>query len=445
MTNAWLAAGLGAVVVLDIALLWIVLGPTLARRLDERNAARRTGVADGGALDIRAIAALDPSSVLGDGVPSAAYDRVVRVASWAYLLSTAVIVYATGLWPDAEDPLLLVLAIGGIFILFAHDVLPAAGLGPARFVVEGAVAITLVSIVIALTGGAASPFFYAYPLVVAGAALVVRPLVTVAFAGAATGGYLVAVLVAADGTTPDTGSLAIVAVNLTALALLAYVAMVVAREQRRTRDAAVRLSTIDAMTGLANRGYIIAALEREIDRATRYRRGFCVLMADLDGLKELNDTYGHRVGDRALSAVAGVIRENVRRIDTPARLGGDEFIVLLPETDREGARVVADKIRQGVAAVGLGERGERIPLAVSIGLGEWTPGRSLDDVMAAADDAMYDVKRLVRRRPNGRTALEATGPGRPPSAADRVAPDALPAAPFAEPVATGAGRSFDAD
>ena len=432
MTNAWLAAGLGAVVVLDIALLWIVLGPALARRLDERNAGRRNGAGDGAALDIRAIAALDPSSVVGDGVPSTAYDRVVRVASWAYLLSTAVVVYATGLWPAAEDPLLLVLAIGGVFILFAHDVLPATGLGAARFVVEGAVAITLVSLVIALTGGAASPFFYAYPLVVAGAALVVRPLVTVALAGAATGGYLVAVVVAADGTTPDPGSLAIVAVNLTALALLAYVAMVVAREQRRTRDAAVRLSTIDAMTGLANRGYIIAALEREIDRATRYRRGFCLLMADLDGLKEINDTFGHRVGDRALAIVAGVIRENVRRIDTPARLGGDEFVVLLPETDRDGARVVADKIRQGVAAAGLGERGERIPIAVSIGLGEWAPGRSLDEVMAAADDAMYDVKRLVRRRPNGRTTLEPVGPGRPMTAAER-------AEASAEPVATGAG------
>jgi diguanylate cyclase (GGDEF)-like protein len=419
VTNAWLAAGLGVVVVLDIALLWIVLGPALARRLDERNARRRDG-ADGGALDIRAIAALDPASVLGNGVATAAYDRVVRVASWAYLLSTAVVVYATGLWPAAEDPLLLVLAIGGVFILFAHEVLPAAGLGAARFVVEVAVAITLVSIVIALTGGAASPFFYAYPLVVAGAALVVRPHVTVALGGVAIAGYLVAVVVAADGTAPDPGSLAIVAVNLTALVLLAYVAMIVAREQRRTRDAAVRLSTIDALTGLANRGYIIAAVEREIDRATRYRRGFCLLMADLDGLKELNDTYGHRVGDRALSIVADVIRDNVRRIDIPARLGGDEFVVLLPETDRDGARVVADKIRQGVAAVGLGERGERVPIAVSIGLGEWAPGRSLDDVMAAADDAMYDVKRLARRRPNGRTTMAAVGPGRPSGAADGV-------------------------
>jgi len=420
VTNAWLAAGLGMVVVLDIALLWIVLGPALARRLDERNAGRRRDAAGGAALDIRAIAALDPSSILGNGVPTMAYDRVVRVASWAYLLSTAAVVYATGHWPDAEDPLLLVLAIGGVFILFAHDVLPAAGLVAARFVVEGAVAITLVSIVISLTGGAASPFFYAYPLVVAGAALVVRPIVTVALGGAAIGGYLVAVAVAAGGVAPDPVSLAIVAVNLTALVLLAYVAMVVAREQRRTREAAVRLSTIDALTGLANRTYIIAAIEREIDRATRYRRGFCLLMADLDGLKELNDTFGHRVGDRALSTVAAVIRENVRRIDTPARLGGDEFVVLLPETDRDGARVVADKIRQGVAAAGLGERGERIPIAVSIGLGDWAPGRSIDDVMAAADDAMYDVKRHARRRPNGRTALEAVGPGRPATTAERA-------------------------
>lgn len=418
MTNAWLAAGLGAVVVLNIALIWIVLGPALGRRLDERSA-RRDAAAGAAALDIRAVAALDQASVLGDGVPAAAYDRVVRVASWAYLLSTAALVYATGLWPAAEGPLLLVLAIGGVFILVAHDLIPTTGLGVTRIVVEAAVAITLVSIVIALTGGAASPFFYAYPLVVAGVALVARPLGTVALGAVAIGGYLAAVLAVADGPPTDPGSLSLVAVNLMALVLLAYVAMVVAREQRRTRDAAVRLSATDALTGLANRGYVIAALEREIDRATRYRRGFCVLMADLDGLKEINDTYGHRVGDRALATLAGVIRESVRRIDTPARLGGDEFVVLLPETDREGASVVADKIRQGVAAAGLGERGERIPIAVSIGVGEWVPGRSLDDLMAAADHAMYDVKWQTRRRPNSRTALAAVGPGRSPIAAER--------------------------
>ncbi len=412
MTNAWLAAGLGVVVVIDLALAWIVFGPALTRRLARRGAGWDGGGAPGGSLDLRAIAALDPTSVLADGVPAAAYDRVVRIASWAYLLSTAVVVYASGLWPAAEEPLLLVLAIGGVFILVAHDVLPATRLGPARFVIEAAVALTLVSIVVALTGGAASPFFYAYPLVVAGAALVVRPASAVVLVAVAVGGYLVAVAVAAGGSPLDAGQVAIITVNLTALVLLAYVATVVAREQRRTRDAALRLSTVDALTGLANRAYILAAIEREIDRATRYQHIFCVLMADLDGLKEINDSLGHRAGDRALAAVAGVIGDNIRRIDTPARLGGDEFVVLLPETDRDGARVVAEKILQGAEAVRITERDRRIPIGVSIGIGEWAPGRTLDDVMAEADDAMYHEKRRLRR--------VAMGPG-PDAAAPAIA------------------------
>lgn len=411
MTNAWLAAGLGVVVAVDLVLAWIVLGPAIARRLDGSGAGRPDG-GPGGALDLRAIAALEPGSLIADGLSIAAYDRVVRVASWAYLLSTAVIVYLTGLWPEAEEPLLLVLAIGGVFILLAYDILPSVGLGSTRFVIEGAVAITLITLVVALTGGATSPFFYAYALVVAGAALVVRPSATVVLAGLAIAGYLVAAVVATGGAPLDDGEVAIAAVNLTALLLLAYVAAMVAREQRRTRDAALRLSTVDALTGLANRAYVLAAVEREIDRATRYRHRFCILMADLDGLKELNDTLGHRAGDRALAAVAAVIRENVRRIDTPARLGGDEFVVLLPETDRDGARVVAEKIRQGTAAVRVVERDRRVTIGVSVGVGEWAPGRTIDDVMAEADDAMYRDKRRTRGPGSADGAgLTPVGPG----------------------------------
>ena len=118
-----------------------------------------------------------------------------------------------------------------------------------------------------------------------------------------------------------------------------------------------------------------------------------------------------------------MIRENVRRIDTPARLGGDEFVVLLPETDRDGARVVADKIRQGVAAAGLGERGERIPIA------RLDRARRVGARPVARRHHGRRGRRHVRReaacarrRPNGRTALEAVGPGRPPrpSAAERA-------------------------
>lgn len=308
MTNAWLAAGLGLVVTVNLALAWIVLAPALRRRLDGRAALRRDEDRTGGAFDGRGTATLDGTAPLADGVPVATYDRVVRVASWAYLLSTGAIVYASGLWPGAEGTILLVLALGGLFVLLTHDILPLGRLGPVRPVAEGTVAITVVSAVVALTGGALSPFFYGLPLVVVGAALIVPPFVTTVLGTAAIGGYLAAIAVAADGMALDQGQTVLLIVNVSAVVLLAYVATVVAREQRRTRDAAVRLSATDALTGLANRAYILAAIEREIDRATRYRRGFAVLMVDLDGLKELNDTFGHRTGDRALAAVAAIIR-----------------------------------------------------------------------------------------------------------------------------------------
>ena len=100
---------------------------------------------------------------------------------------------------------------------------------------------------------------------------------------------------------------ATVGVNLTALILLAYVAMVIAREQRRTRDAAIRLSTVDSLTGLFNRTFFFAAIDREIARSARSGRGFCLLMMDLDELKAINDRLGHFQGDRVLRGVGEVI------------------------------------------------------------------------------------------------------------------------------------------
>jgi len=300
VTNAWLAAGLGAVVALDLALLWLVLGPTVARWRDERSVGRRDGGAGGTALDIMAIAALDPSSMLTGGVPTAAYDRVVRVASWAYLLSTAVVVYATGLWPEAEDPLLIIVAIGGIFILVAHDLLPGTILGGGRFVIEGAVAITIVSMIVLPHRWRVEPVLLRLPAR-RGRGRPRRPTASSPWPSrsVAIAAYLVAVAVAARRRRARGRHVAELAVNLAALVLLAYVrdgrAPASSDARARPRSASPRSTP---STGLANRAYILAAVEREIERATRYEHGFCVLMADLDRLKELNDTRGHRRATR---------------------------------------------------------------------------------------------------------------------------------------------------
>jgi diguanylate cyclase (GGDEF)-like protein len=193
-----------------------------------------------------------------------------------------------------------------------------------------------------------------------------------------------------------------VGINLTALVLLAYVAMVIAREQRRARDAAIRLSTVDPLTGLFNRTFFFAALDREIARSARSNRGFCLLMMDLDELKAINDRQGHYVGDRVLHGVGEAIRTRVRRIDTAARYGGDEFVVLLPETDPTGAYVLAEKVRIGVTELQVSVPGAELRPSISVGVVSYPDdGRTSDELMISADQAMYASKRGGKNRVMG--------------------------------------------
>lgn len=336
-----------------------------------------------------------------DGLPNPAYDRIVRIVAWVFLLTTTAIVAATGLWAETQPAILVLLAFGGLFVVVVHDILPADILGPAKFVLEGSVAITLGTLLVALTGGVASPFFFAFPLIVGGAALVVSSTITVALAGGATLGYVLGVLAGSPAGTPGPATAATVGVNLTALLLLAYVAMVIAREQRRTRDAAIRLSTVDSLTGLFSRTFFFAAAGREIARCARSGRGFCLLMMDLDDLKAINDRLGHFEGDRVLRGVGKVIADGVRRIDTAARYGGDEFVVLLPETDPTGAFVLAEKIRLGVNAMAIDLPDATHP-SISIGVVSYPgDGRTADELMISADTAMYASKRAGKDRVTG--------------------------------------------
>jgi diguanylate cyclase (GGDEF)-like protein len=288
-----------------------------------------------------------------------------------------------------------------MFVLVVHDLLPADILGPAKFVVEGSVAVTVATLLVALTGGVDSPFFFVFPLIVGGAALVVTSNVTVALAGGASLGYILAVIAGSPAGTLGPATAATVGVNLMALILLAYAAMVVAREQRRTRDAAIRLSTVDALTGLFNRNFFFAAVGREIARSARSGRGFCLLMMDLDDLKAINDRLGHYEGDRVLRGVGEVIAAGVRRIDTAARYGGDEFVVLLPETDPTGAFVLAEKIRLGVNEMAIDLPDATHP-SISIGVVSYPgDGTTADELMISADNAMYTSKRAGKDRVTG--------------------------------------------
>jgi diguanylate cyclase (GGDEF)-like protein len=146
----------------------------------------------------------------------------------------------------------------------------------------------------------------------------------------------------------------------------------------------------DSLTGLANRLAFEDAYRREVARAKREGNGFALLLADLDQLKEINDRFGHHAGDQAICDTAKALRTTLRASDLPARIGGDEFAVLLPSTGVAGARVLGERLSRALCESGAGERS----LGLSFGVAVPTKDcHELDDVMRAADDALYDSKK----------------------------------------------------
>jgi diguanylate cyclase (GGDEF)-like protein len=333
--------------------------------------------------------------VLHGGFAVDTYNRAVRILAWTCILVVSLIVSVSGEWQRDEAQIFATLILAGIFVLVVHELLPPGGLGPTRIFLEGSAAIVFVTMLVLLTGNATSPFFFLLPLLVGGAALVTSPTVTLILTLETAAAYAIA-----SFTGPvNTDTLTRVGINLTVLVMLSYSGMVLARVQRRTREAAIRLSTVDAPTDLYNRAYFFNSVDREIQRSRRFRRGFCLLMMDLDGLKSINDRFGHYQGDVVLRAVAQLIRAALRGIDVAARYGGDEFVALLPETDPTGAYVVAEKIRQMVSELVVDAGGRKITTSLSIGVVSYPDdGQTGDELMIAADEAMYSSKRLGKNR-----------------------------------------------
>ncbi len=164
----------------------------------------------------------------------------------------------------------------------------------------------------------------------------------------------------------------------------------------------VRAASFDTKTGAATVSHWHAGAERELARARRRGTGAGVLMVDLDEFKAVNDSHGHLAGDHALRAVAQALTREVRAGDTVGRFGGEEFVVLLSDVDAAGVVATAERVRQCVAAleVPLAPDGPVLTgLTVSVGAAHY-PGTagSLDDLVVAADSALYEAKRAGRNQ-----------------------------------------------
>ncbi len=180
--------------------------------------------------------------------------------------------------------------------------------------------------------------------------------------------------------------------GIMAISTLALAAEVT--EHNRAVERVHQLAVSDPLTGLANYRRLLDALASEIKRFGRTQRPFAVLMLDLDGLKTINDLHGHLVGSRALCRLANILQLHSRGIDTAARYGGDEFVLVLPETESEAARQVAQRISDRLA-----NDPEHPPLSASIGAAIYPhDGSTIEELLSAADRALYRQKGSPKRR-----------------------------------------------
>jgi len=148
----------------------------------------------------------------------------------------------------------------------------------------------------------------------------------------------------------------------------------------------------DPLVNLPNRRGFMRELERLIDRARRYKEQGAMLFVDLDGLKMINDTFGHKAGDEALIQVAQLLVGGLRRSDVVARIGGDEFAILLSHTDEVSAHETAGRLVDKIADCDFMHEGDALPLSVAIGVAAISGDEEAQAIMARADEEMYRRK-----------------------------------------------------
>ncbi len=157
---------------------------------------------------------------------------------------------------------------------------------------------------------------------------------------------------------------------------------------------------IDALTDIHNKRYLLEFLDRELSRSARYHRPLALIMFDIDHFKAINDEFGHLGGDFALRELAACVKGSVRKEELFARYGGEEFIIVLPETDRDGALTVAERVRVLVEKHSFQYEGKTIRVTISIGVATTTGETALTpaELIRQADDKMYQAKNSGRNR-----------------------------------------------
>ena len=170
--------------------------------------------------------------------------------------------------------------------------------------------------------------------------------------------------------------------------------------RRKTMEDALRqAATTDSLTGMASRSHFMERAEAELGRARRHQRPLSMVMLDVDHFKQINDQHGHATGDEVLRSLTRTCRAMVRQQDIVGRLGGEEFGILMPETDRDSAVALAERLRIALAGLKIASaQGGEVSVTASFGISAWLPQDTLDGLLARADAGLYLSKHAGRNR-----------------------------------------------
>ncbi len=182
------------------------------------------------------------------------------------------------------------------------------------------------------------------------------------------------------------------------IVLFCLSAFVIHRWHQR-EDEIKRMAIIDTLTGVANRGWIMEELERELERSQRTGQPLSIIMLDLDYFKRFNDRFGHQAGDAVLQTMAGILQASLRTPDRVGRYGGEEFLLLLPDTDAARAAEVAERCRQQLADTPvLANRAEPVHITASLGVSSTWGEHGVQELVHQADQALYRAKGAGRNQ-----------------------------------------------
>lgn len=259
--------------------------------------------------------------------------------------------------------------------------------------------IAFISALLWHTGKVDSPLLNLYLLVIIACALTLGKLTTLMEVGLVSCWYLFMAYTTHGIEVISLQTFSDLMSTFSPFLLVAYLTTMLSADIHHAKHRILSISETDELTGLPNMRAFKSLQEREMTRYGRYGHAFSLMMIDTDGLKVVNDRYGHEAGNRLIVLVANAIRERMRDADTLARYGGDEFVLLLPETSAGQVLEVAERIRTAVEHLSFDEQGARVSTTVSIGFASCPDDAvNVQELINKADAALYQSKNGGRNR-----------------------------------------------